>query len=271
VYNTPETSKEEQFMIAPVVLPHPTTTTTTTTTTTITTVTVKTPRKFNQAGTQGTSITMMIDESGSMGVVRNSTIAGFNEFVQAQRASESAAGVGHLTLVTFASGKVGTVYHNRPLTEVPVLDASAYQPAGGTNLLDAIGDTITAVDAVLAQKEQAGRPGVIVTIMTDGEENSSQRYTNQQIKDMVAAAEQADWTFQFLGANIDAFSVGSTFGMNPANSVNYNTDSMAATFGAVSASTTRMRVDKSQGLTTAEIYHNGLYTSQELDNMNTKN
>jgi hypothetical protein len=240
------------------------------TTTATTTVTVEKPVKIKKAGKQGTLITMIIDESGSMGVVRDSTIVGFNEFVQGQRATEATAGAGYLTLVKFEGWKVETVYHNRPLSEVPALDNNTYQPGGGTNLLDAIGDTIKAVNAVLSDKKKKDRPGVIITIMTDGEENSSRRYTNQQIKDMVAAAEKADWTFQFLGANIDAFSVGSAFGMNASNSVNYDTTSMADTFASISASTVRMRMAKGSGRTTAEIYSSGLYTADELDRMNTK-
>jgi len=249
-------------MIKPVI-------TTKLTTTATTTVTVEKPVKIKKAGKQGVLITMIIDESGSMGVVRDGTITGFNEFVAGQRDS-GFCGAGYLTLVKFEGWKVETVYHNRPLSEVPALDYDTYQPAGGTNLLDAIGDTIKAVNAVLSDKKKKDRPGVIITIMTDGEENSSRRYTNQQIKDLVAAAEKADWTFQFLGANIDAFSVGSTFGMHAANSVNYDTSSMADTFASVGASTVRMRMAKSVGMTTSEIYSSGLYTADELNKMNTK-
>ena len=103
--------------------------------------------------------------------------------------------------------------------------------------------------------------------MTDGAENASHRFNNNQIKEMVAAAEKADWTFTFLGANIDAFAVGSTFGMNASNSINYNTNNMHETMSAVSESTVRMRLAKTAGVSTAELYSNGLYTTAELKNM----
>ena len=99
--------------------------------------------------------------------------------------------------------------------------------------------------------------------MTDGEENQSRSFTRDQIKEMVAAAEAADWTFTFLGANIDSFAVGSTFGMTMQNSVNYSTTSMMETMGAVSASTTRMRSAKFAGASTQELYSGGLYTDDE--------
>ena len=131
-----------------------------------------------------------------------------------------------------------------------------------------IGDTINNVNTVLAGSKKKDRPGVIITIMTDGEENSSRRFNNEQIKAMVKAAEAADWTFVFLGANIDAFSVGSTFGMSVSNSTSYSTANMAGTMASVSASTTRMRFAKQAGVSTADIYSQGLYTSEELKNMN---
>jgi hypothetical protein len=226
-----------------------------------------TQHKFKKAGKNGTLIAIVLDESGSMNSCWETTMVGFNEFVQGQRTAESTAGAGYLTLVKFEGGKVETVYHNRPLSEVPVLDKNTYRPAGGTNLLDAIGDTINNVNTVLAGMKKKDRPGVIITIMTDGEENQSRRFNNEQIKAMVKAAEAADWTFTFLGANIDAFSVGSTFGMSASNSVNYSTANMGATMASVSASTTRMRSAKIAGVSTAELYSKGLYTDDELKSM----
>lgn len=220
--------------------------------------------KFNQAGKNGTLINIVLDESGSMNSCRGTTIAGFNEFVNGQKSTEAAAGAGYLTLVKFDAGNVTTVFNALPLSEVPTLTTANYTPRGGTNLLDAIGKTINSVNAVLGSKIQEQRPGVIITIMTDGEENSSTQFNRDQIKAMVTAAEAADWTFTFLGANIDAFAVGSTFGMSAANSVNYSTANMTATMSVVSDSTTRMRFAKSAGVSTADLYSNGLYTSDEL-------
>ena len=226
--------------------------------------------KFKKAGKNGTLITMILDESGSMNRCWDATINGFNEFVAGQRSVSADAGQGNLTLIKFDAPHIKTVFNNRPLNEVPLLDKTNYRPNGGTNLLDAIGNAIQLVNTALAAISKKDRPGVIITIMTDGEENSSRAYTNEQIKAMVAAAEKADWTFTFLGANIDAFAVGSTFGMNAFNSVNYSIENMADTMASVSASTTRMRFAKTAGVDTKTLYDIGLYTKEELTSMNTK-
>lgn len=223
--------------------------------------------KFKRAGTNGALITMVLDESGSMVSCWDTTIAGFNEFVAGQRAADSETGRGYLTLIKFDAPQIKTVFADRPLTEVPLLDKNNYTPNGGTNLLDAIGAAVETVNTALAKMKKKDRCGVIITILTDGAENSSIRYTHADIKAMVAAAERADWTFTFLGANIDAFGVGSTFGMTAANSISYDTANMTSTMSAVSASTTRMRFAKAAGLSTADIYSQGLYTKDELKGM----
>ena len=219
-------------------------------TTTVTTNTFK--YKFKKAGTNGNIIAVVLDESGSMNVCRDTTIAGFNEFVQGQRTAN--AGEAFLTLNKFDAPHIKTVFADRPLSEVPTLYHSNYTPNGGTNLLDAIGYTINQVNEALDQRKKKDRPGVIILIMTDGEENSSRKYNSEQIKAMVKAAEKADWSFVFLGANIDAFSVGATFGMNTLNSVNYSTANMSATMAATSTMTANMRTAKLAGLDTHAVY-----------------
>ena len=87
---------------------------------------------------------------------------------------------------------------------------------------------------------------------------------------MVESCEGKDWTFVFLGANIDAFAAGSQMGFTMQNTVSYDTSNMKSTMSAVSASTIRSRVDKLSGLSTAEIYSKGIFTKDEIQSMNKK-
>jgi hypothetical protein len=227
------------------------------------TATKETPKyKFKKAGTNGNLIAVVLDESGSMTSCWDQTITGFNEFVQGQRNAEN-AGDAKLTLNKFDAPRIETVFADRPLAEVPALDKTNYRPNGGTNLLDCIGYTIEQVNESLATLKKKQRPGVIVLIMTDGEENQSRKFNNEQIKAMVAAAEKADWSFVFLGANIDAFSVGANFGMNHLNSVNYSTANMAQTMSVLSDTTVRMRSAKMAGMSTEAVYASTSFTDEE--------
>lgn len=218
--------------------------------------------KANTAGNNGTLIAVILDESGSMGSCRDATIAGFNEFVQGQRAA-TGAGEAYLSLIKFDAPHIKTVYENVNVKEVAPLSHATYTPNGGTNLMDAIGQTLNRINQLLSAHAQADRPGVLVVIITDGAENASREYSGEQIKEMVKTAEAADWTFTFLGANVDAFHMGSTFGMNASNSVNYSTASMAATMGVLNEATVRVRSAKSAGIHTSEIYSQSMYTDAD--------
>lgn len=229
------------------------------------TKTIPTKYKFKKAGAAGNLISVVLDESGSMHFCWDSTIIGFNEYVAGQKAAD--AGACWLTLNKFEGGRIKTPFEARDIREVPSLDKKNYVPGGGTNLLDAIGHTIEQVNTILDSKKRKDRPGVIIVIMTDGEENQSCKYNNEMIKSMVAAAEKADWSFVFLGANIDSFAVGSTFGMNALNTVNYSTANMGATMSAMSATTTRMRSAKMSGMDTQAVYTSAMWTDQEKDSM----
>lgn len=197
-----------------------------------------------------------------MGSCRDATIAGFNEFVQGQCAA-TGAGEAYLSLIKFDAPHIKTVYEKVNVKEVPPLSHVTYTPNGGTNLMDAIGTTLNRINQLLSAHAQADRPGVLVVIITDGHENSSREFSGEQIKVMVKAAEAADYSFTFLGANVDAFSMGNTFGMNAANTVNYSTASMGATMSVLNEATVRVRAAKSAGVSTADIYSKGLYSDTD--------
>lgn len=207
-----------------------------------------------RAGRNGTLIAVVLDESGSMHSCKDATINGFNEFVAGQVQTQG-AGEAFLTLVKFDAPKISTVYENVNIKSTPQLDKNNYTPNGGTNLLDAVGETMHKINKFLGSMSENQRPGVLIVIITDGAENSSMSYNNSAIKQMVGAAESdADWTFTFLGANIDAFSAGQAFGMNLSNTASYNTANMSATMEVLTRSTAAVRQAKSVGVSTQQLY-----------------
>lgn len=214
------------------------------------------------AGRNGTLIAVILDESGSMNSCRDQTISGFNEFVNGQKTAEN-AGKAYLTLVKFDAPAIHTVYENQIINNVSDLNRETYRPNGGTNLMDAIGTTLNKINSVLKSVEQTERPGVLVVIITDGGENASKDFNGKQIKKMVKTAENADWTFTFLGANVDAFAMGQTFGMNASNTVQYDTRSMGATMDVLTKTTVNLRSAKMAGVSTAEIYNTSLYSDSD--------
>jgi len=167
-----------------------------------------------------TQITMVLDRSGSMSVVRDATILGFNEFVEGQK---KAPGDASLTLIQFDSENAYEVVFDKPLKDAPALTVETFVPRGATPLHDAIGRTITSLGAKLKRMAEADRPGkVVIVVMTDGLENASHEYTAPQLAEMIRHQHETyKWEFIFLGANQDAIMTGEKLNIPLAQSVTY--------------------------------------------------
>ena len=170
-----------------------------------------------EGGSQERSILInfVLDKSGSMQVVRDATISGFNEFKNDQTAEEGQA---HFTLTLFDT-LFDTVASAVPIREVPDLDYETYAPGGMTALYDAIGYTIRLTDDFVA----ANKPDqVLFVIMTDGEENSSREFGHRQIFDLIQdRQDNAQYEFIYLGANQDSYAASQGIGMHAGRSVDY--------------------------------------------------
>jgi hypothetical protein len=191
-----------------------------------------------------TDITFILDRSGSMQSRVADVLGGYKAFVEdQQKLGDNAC----LSLVLFDT-TVDTMFAGVPIKAVnPVLD---YRLGGMTALIDAIGQTIAQTGARLSALPEQDRPNkVIVVVMTDGEENASRQFTNVQIKQMVETQTQTyGWTFLFLGANIDSFSVAGNLGFNSTHTTNYSNDAKGFAGGLRGMSTYTSTLRSSDGL-----------------------
>jgi uncharacterized protein YegL len=179
-------------------------------------------------GKQRVLVNVILDKSGSMSTKLQDVIGGFNLYLD-ELAKEPAVDYG-FTLTLFDT-VVEKRYKAVPLAQVAKLDDSTYRPSGNTALFDAIGNTVQTVNT-------DGFDKTLTVIMTDGEENSSREWTLQAIGELIKSKEAAgNWTFVFLGANLDAFSQGVNLGVPMANSVRYDPANYRGVYAALSKST----------------------------------
>lgn len=164
-------------------------------------------------------VVAIVDESGSMGMIRNDAIGAFNTFITDQQKEEGEA---NLTVVQFSS-TVKVSQNSVNLSEATLFDNINYVPGGGTALFDAIGTTVT---NLIARREKGEIDAAIITILTDGEENQSREYDASKVKTLIEKVQNDfGWEVVFLAANQDAFTTGSTFGISASNAVNFTADS----------------------------------------------
>jgi len=101
---------------------------------------------------------------------------------------------------------------------------SDYLTSGGTPLLDAIGLGVEKIKEFHGDKLGDENLKIIVTIFTDGEENSSVKYKRDDIKKMIEHLQSDDkWTFTFVGCgSFEAVAdTARSYGIAGANTVAY--------------------------------------------------
>ena len=141
---------------------------------------------------------IIVDESGSMSIIRKQAFTGMNETLQTVRQMQKKYPdqVQFVTLLTFDSGHTTWHYDDAAALKTKDLNWKAYNPGGGTPLYDAIGKGISKVNAQIEDGDH-----VLVTIITDGEENSSEEWTLKMVRNLIEKLKKHNWTFTLIGTD----------------------------------------------------------------------
>ncbi len=174
-------------------------------------------------GNNLTEIICVIDNSGSMGMVRSDAIGGFNSFIEAQRKVEGEAVVS----IYLFNDTLTQVADSVDVQDVTLLSTDNYITNGLTAMNDALGYTIDKVGQRITGMKRKDRPSkVIFCILTDGQENCSKEFTTTHIKNMVThRRKNFDWEFVFLAANQDAFVTGEKYAFAASGTFNFEANS----------------------------------------------
>lgn len=143
---------------------------------------------------------IILDESGSMNSIKTATIQGFNEVVQTVKGVEKQFPEQEhfITLVTFNGLGIKTKLFAKKVKNLGEIDGRTYQPDSATPLYDAIGFSVNKLRGEIEAKKDCS---VLVTILTDGEENASKEFSGADIKKLIQALKKQGWTFTYIGAN----------------------------------------------------------------------
>ena len=153
---------------------------------------------------------VILDKSGSMADIRKEAIDGYNETL----GSIKAAQLKHLeeqehfvSLAAFCDCGIDMIYDKTPIAQAKKLTKEQYAPCCCTPLYDAIGKTINALKKDIKDEEDAA---VLVTIITDGYENSSKEWSGAGVKKLIDECKEEGWMFSFIGAGEDVVKTAMT-------------------------------------------------------------
>lgn len=159
---------------------------------------------------------IILDESGSMHGLEDVSVTGVNETLKTIRKAyeEFPQQEQYVTFATFS----GEPYHEentcrvkrklQHITGVTDLDLGEYTPDGMTPLWDSMGLLLKELEDEVTEEDL-----VLVTIITDGYENSSVRYDADKIKKLVTRLDEQGWVFTYIGANQDASEAAGEMGI----------------------------------------------------------
>jgi len=173
----------------------------------------KVAKKTKSAEKLLTNVAIVLDASGSMGAMQREAVDGFNQQVaELKKPANKKLGY-RVSLVTFDSTVHEPKIWDKPVSKISELERKDYVTGGMTALLDAIGSTITKMEALPSNaKPQKGlNVANLLIIITDGQENQSKEYAAPngyaKIKEKIEALQKKNWTFTFMGANMNVMEV----------------------------------------------------------------
>ncbi len=188
-----------------------------------------------------TELVFILDRSGSMAGLESDTIGGFNALIEKQKKE---AGEAFVSVVLFDS-ECEVIYDRVDVKKIEPMTDRQYYVRGCTALLDAVGGAVKHIANVHKYAREEDKPGrTLFVITTDGLENASRRCSAEEVKRLVKRQqEEYGWEFLFLGANIDAVTTASHFGIRADRAVRYNSDhtGTALNYEVVSEAVCRVR------------------------------
>jgi len=170
---------------------------------------------------------MILDKSSSMSSVRDATISGLNEQLDSiRKAAEDFDDQEQIVcFVTFASNVDTTQIWNSSIDDIENFTRETYTPDGMTALYDAIGMGVNKLRDQISEELSQRKANVVVTIFTDGEENSSREFRNaSEVRELVNGIQDTgQWTVAFVGCGgEEVFTVAQSMGISRGNTMSYD-------------------------------------------------
>ena len=170
-------------------------------------------KKKNNPKTQVYNL-IILDKSGSMGCIRSEAVNGYNETLGTIKAAQRKhydTQKHYVSLAAFCSCGIDMIYDKTPISKAEHLSQKQYKPCCFTPLFDAIGITINKLKKDIEKVEDAA---VLVTIITDGQENSSKEWDGKAVKALIEQCKEDGWMFSFIGAGVDVIKVAATISIS---------------------------------------------------------
>ena len=213
-------------------------------------------------------VVAIMDRSGSMRGKEDDTLGGINAAItqlKEQRIETQDTTTIRVSIKLFDHEEY-LLIRSIDIDKVRPIEKRQYVPRGQTALLDAIGNTLTYFINKKIINENA-YDNCLVYIVTDGYENASRYFTQQQIKDLISNAEtNYNIKIVYLAANQDAILEASNLGIDPSQALNYSetSENVESAYRSAASAAYRQRTGSNVGFTNAERSQSVAHHEQNL-------
>ena len=201
-------------------------------------------------------VVAIMDRSGSMKGKEDDTVGGINAAITQlkEQRIETQDTTNIKVSIKLCDHEEYLLIRSMDIDKVRPIEKRQYVPRGQTALLDAIGNTLTYFINKKIINENA-YDNCLIYIVTDGYENASRYFTQQQIKDLISNAEtNYNIKIVYLAANQDAILEASYIGIDPSQALNYSetSENVQSAYRSAASAAFRQRTGSNVGFTQAE-------------------
>ena len=164
-------------------------------------------------------LVFVLDKSGSMLCLAEDTIDSYNSLLKEQKNEDGEC----IVSTVLFNGNTRVLHDRVNIKDVEMLTSEDYYPIGSTALYDAVCSTIDKIGVELSNTPEDEKPSrVMFVIITDGQENSSSKFTAEDVKAKIEHQKSKyNWDFNFVGANIDVVTEAGKIGIASTDAFTY--------------------------------------------------
>ncbi len=131
---------------------------------------------------------LIIDKSSSMMEIQREILQSLNDRIKAIKKLDKNSKTETLVELVMFNHRVKRLHTLTPAKEMKPLNREDYFVNGTTALYDALGSTLERFNLLLSNEIAKGTCKVVILVYTDGYENASRSYSQQDIKEMLRVA-----------------------------------------------------------------------------------
>jgi len=208
-------------------------------------VKTKSTKKNNKTiGTKYTHICLVIDRSGSMTTIEDSTFKCINEQLEAIRRDQDKTGITTVSYIQF-DDQIETVFKQVKTENLKDITKDQYQPRGLTALYDATDEAIN----LLSKETTTDNTGFLVIVISDGEENASHKCNQKTLAEKIQKLQDTGkWTFTYMMGNNVNLAVIKALNVPVGNINSFATDTQGMNIASSTISTSYSSYSATRGM-----------------------